>query len=630
MKKKAPNLKELVKQDPAPQQEVYILIGENVWEFYRSISADKNTNRMGEGWRLFVDIIKKDNPNRYNEEAIILDRHYYQTISNTEILPQRQKIASIVDTSGFFKIKNNEKGVIIRENQQILTDICVNLSKNTDVQTLTLRNNIGELQEDLSGYILRLREDSEMANISATPVQLDLDGETLKKLPPSEKAKLFYEWYNKPLAYHSQQQQIYIFSGKYWKVFDDNLLQREIKGFFDAYEASYYSADNLNKIRGCLNIDLLLFGETKNNLLAFNNGVLNKNTLEFLPHNRDYWLTGSNQCDYLTEDIPTPNFDKWLKFISNDSEEREKALLAGLYMILNNRNDWELTLELIGEPGGGKSVYLEIGKMLSGDGNHEAIDLEILQDDKARDIILNKTFLYSADQAKYIGDASILKKISSGENVTFNPKNKKSFSASVKSIIAICSNTLPIYKNDGGGMERRRVIFPFNKAIDENDRDVNLKTNLKAELGGIIRKLYRTFPEPNEAKKALFKQKNSQEALDLKRKNDHILEFIQEFELLPQVSTEGLIFGSSKNMPSTSTDLVFNRLYWIYLLFCEVQGRTDKQILKPSDLAEELKLAFKTAGFKHQFTTRILGKRANHTNVKLKNQQETKQKWQDS
>lgn len=507
MKIKAHNLRTLLKQDPAPQQEVFILMGEDVWGFYRENRKDRKTDGSGQGWRLFADIVKAGNPNRYQDAPILIDENNLGKIASLEILPQRQQVVSIVDTDGFFGVKRSENGITIRHNQQILTDICLNLAKNTAVNTLTLRNNTGELLEDLSGHVSRIRNDDELAKLSATPEQIELDGEMMKKLAPNERAEYFYKWYNKPLAFHSQHKEIYIFNGKCWKILDETLLFRAIRDFHQEYGANYYSVDRIKAIRDCLAVDLPLFGETKNNLLAFNNGVLNKNTLEFLPHSQDYWLTGFNQCDYLQMETPTPNFDKWLDFISYGDEARKRSFLAGLYMILNNRNDWELTLELIGEAGGGKSVYLEIGKLLSGDGNHCAMELEILKDDKARDVILNKTFLYSSDQSKYVGDASIVKQISSGEEITFNPKNKKSFNQRVQAIIAICSNTLPIYRNDGGGMDRRRVIFPFNRAVDEKDRDINLKQNIKSELGGIIRKLYDTFPNANEAKLALFNQK---------------------------------------------------------------------------------------------------------------------------
>lgn len=627
--KKIPNLRELSKQKTDPQSEIFLLIGKNVWSFYRKDPKDAKTNGQGEGWKLLADSIDHGNPSRYQAIPLILDERELNHIFTLELAPPQSQIMSLIDTDQFFKVKDNLQGVNIRENQEHLKNICLQIAKKTNIKTLLLRDDLGQLLEDLSSYIDRIRKDEAVISQTFKPEIIELDAEALEKETASKKAAYFYKWLNQPLSFHSQQKKIYQFGGKCWKEIDDNVLQRKIKDFFSEYEADYRSVDNLNRIIACLSVDLPLFAQTEPNLLAFNNGVLNKNTLEFLPHSKDYYLTGFNPCDYLETQTPTPNFDKWLDFISNNNEDRKKSLLAGLYMILNNRNDWELTLELIGEPGGGKSVYLEVGKMLSGEGNHEAITLEILNEDKARDIILNKTFLYSSDQSRYIGDASIFKKISSGEEITFNPKNKPSFNAPVKAILAICSNTLPIYKNDGGGMERRRVVFPFTRSVDENNRDPDLVKKMKSELGGIIRKIYDTFPQADEAKKALFRQKNSKEALELKRKNDHILEFIEEFELLPQVTTQGLVMGSNRGLPPFESQFIYDRLYWCYLLFCNTQGRNDKSILKPSDLMQELTQAFKTAGYKIRFATKTLGQRKLHTNVIFRDKSATIEKWRN-
>lgn len=212
--------------------------------------------------------------------------------------------------------------------------------------------------------------------------------------------------------------------------------------------------------------------------------------------------------------------------------------------------------------------------MLSGDANHVAIDLETLQrDSKTRDMLLNKTFLYAPDQGRYIGESSVLKAISGGDEILVNPKGKKTFSTRINAIIAICSNTLPIYKNDGGGMERRRVVFPFYKAIDDSARDDKLTEKIQAELGGIIRKLYDEFKDPEDAKQALKQQKASEEALRMKTENDHILEFIQEFELMSQPSNDCLILGSSRGVPAYESPLIFDCFYWCYLYYCYITGR---------------------------------------------------------
>ena len=627
--KKAPNLKNVLKENVPPEQEIYILIG-NPWEFYRLNPKDEKTNGQGLNWQLLADLRDHDNPNRYNESPVILDDNALDNLFNLAILPDGHEVASIIDTSDFFKVKSSENGITIRENQQVLTDLCNHLAKTSKVKFFALKNSTGELLEDLSGYVERIRQDVEFANLTISPEMIELDAETLKKLSAAEVAEYFYKWQKKPLAYHSEQGIIYGYNGIIWEVIGENELQRKVKAFYEEYNTKYKNVDMLNNVIKCLSVDLPLFKQTDAKLLAFKNGVLNKNTLEFMPYRKEYYLTGFNPCDYLETQTPTPNFDKWINFISNDSEERKKSLLAALYMILNNRYDWQLTLELIGEPGGGKSTFLQVAKMISGEGNYTAIDLELLKDEKARDIILNKTFLFSPDQARFIGDSSILKRISGGDEITFNPKNKKSFSSKVNAIIAICSNTLPIYKNDGGGMERRRVLFPFTRAVEEKDKDEHLVEKIQGELGGIIRKLYDEFSNPNDAKEALNRQRKSKEALEMKVKNDHVLEFIEELTLLEQASNKGLIFGSSRGMPANDSPQIYTRLYWAYLLFCDIHGRPEKSRLKPNDLKQELDIAFKTAGYKIRFQNRTLQGGYSYTNVQFKDKDSTMMKWGNS
>ena len=56
-------------------------------------------------------------------------------------------------------------------------------------------------------------------------------------------------------------------------------------------------------------------------------------------------------------------------------------------------------------------------------------------------------------------------------------------------------------------MERRRVLFPFTRAVEEKDKDEHLVEKIQGELGGIIRKLYDEFSNPNDAKEALNRQR---------------------------------------------------------------------------------------------------------------------------
>ena len=328
-RKSAPNLKEINKKGLPPQHEIFMLVGENVWNFYRSEPKNGKTNGQGLSWQRLADSTDSDNPERYTELPIVIDERELNKIQQWELLPNNHEVASLIDVSGFFALKSSENGINIRKNQVILTALCEHLAKSSQVKTLMLKDNLGQMLEDLSGYIQRIRNEETV--LISEPELVELDAESLKKLSASDKAEYFCKWFKKPLAYHPEQGMIYGYNGIIWQIISDNELQRQMKLFFEHYGAKYGSAATLKNMIDCLNIDVPIFEQTEPHLLAFKNGVLNKNTLAFLPHSQNYYLTGFNDCDYLDKKLPTPNFDKWINFISN-SLVRGKPLHIPLAM----------------------------------------------------------------------------------------------------------------------------------------------------------------------------------------------------------------------------------------------------------------------------------------------------------
>jgi putative DNA primase/helicase len=64
-----------------------------------------------------------------------------------------------------------------------------------------------------------------------------------------------------------------------------------------------------------------------------------------------------------------PNFWKWLRRSVADNDRKADRVLAALFMVLANRYDWQLFLEVTGPGGSGKSVMAEICTMLAGKAN---------------------------------------------------------------------------------------------------------------------------------------------------------------------------------------------------------------------------------------------------------------------
>ncbi|MCP5945644.1 DNA primase, partial [Klebsiella pneumoniae] len=61
-----------------------------------------------------------------------------------------------------------------------------------------------------------------------------------------------------------------------------------------------------------------------------------------------------------------PNFWKWLRRSVAENDRKADRVLAALFMVLANRYDWQLFLEITGEGGSGKSVFTHIATMLAG------------------------------------------------------------------------------------------------------------------------------------------------------------------------------------------------------------------------------------------------------------------------
>ncbi|MDE9591082.1 DNA primase, partial [Xenorhabdus bovienii] len=76
-----------------------------------------------------------------------------------------------------------------------------------------------------------------------------------------------------------------------------------------------------------------------------------------------------------------------------------------------------------------------------------------------------------------------------------------------------------------GGVSRRRVIFNFSEVIPENERDTLLRDKIAAELPVIIRHLLHRFADPQTARHLLAEQQKSEEALDIKRGTDPLVDF---------------------------------------------------------------------------------------------------------
>ena len=316
--------------------------------------------------------------------------------------------------------------------------------------------------------------------------------------------------------------------------------------------------------------------------------------------------------EYLNSAQNTPYFDKWLEFVSGGKESKKNAILAALYAVLTNRNDWQLFFEVTGDGGSGKSVFANIATLLAGEQNTESGRLIDLDEPRGRENFVGKTLLICPEQSRYGGDGGGLKSITGGDPVNIDPKHRTKFKAVIPAVVLIVNNEATRFTERSGGIERRRVIFHFDKVVPENERDPNIMDKIEREVGGIIYKLIHTFEQPETAKAALKEQQTSDEALEIKSESDHITEFCGYFYTTPQ--NDGLYIGNANQVNKSRT-----HLYPAYLAFAVASGITNTLTLR--NFSNSLKQGFAQHKNKFEFS-KVKGKYGYRSNVHFKNYEE--------
>ncbi|UDW84083.1 DNA primase [Pasteurella canis] len=438
------------------------------------------------------------------------------------------------------------------------------------------------------------------------------------RLADSERAEAFIKWYPNSLRINDISETIYQFTGKKWEAIEKKAVGRLVRDFFHKKGVMQYSKRKLQNMIELLEYELEPMGKHNPDHLAFANGVLNKKTGEFYSHNEEYFLTSFIDIEYSEKTNPTPHFNKWLDWVSDSDPVKRERILAGLYMILTNRYEWQLFIEITGVGGSGKSIFNFLAKMLSGEDNAAAISLKELENPVIRCKLIDKTLFYSSDQEFYNGDGAELRAITGGDTITFNPKYKPAFDAVISAIFMMTNNKAIVFKENNGGIRRRRVIYHFDKTIPDEQLDPLLKDKLQSEASSIVRLILDTFPEPMKANGLLKEQRQSMEALEIKEETDHILAFSKYFEA--RELADGLTIGNTKQTQSYRT-----AIYPAYLYYCDCLN-----IAKPLGRRSFLKAfeqALKERGSKHPYKTRLKDG-VNITNIYFTNVVEALSHWQ--
>ncbi|EIP2446509.1 DNA primase, partial [Escherichia coli] len=165
-----------------------------------------------------------------------------------------------------------------------------------------------------------------------------------------------------------------------------------------------------------------------------------------------------------------PNFHKWLEHAAGKDPRKMMRICAALYMIMANRYDWQMFIEATGDGGSGKSTFTHIASLLAGKQNTVSAEMTSLDDAGGRAQVVGSRLIVLADQPKYTGEGTGIKKITGGDPVEINPKYEKRFTAVIRAVVLATNNNPMIFTERAGGVARRRVIFRFDNIVSEAEK----------------------------------------------------------------------------------------------------------------------------------------------------------------
>ncbi|HGF1968091.1 TPA: DNA primase family protein [Escherichia coli] len=454
----------------------------------------------------------------------------------------------------------------------------------------------GQKVENWREYLARERQNLSDGLVIELPVKQKAQ---LSQMADSERAQLLADRFD-GVCVHPESEIVHVWRGGVWCPVSTMELSREMVAIYSEHRATF-SKRVINNAVEALKVIAEPMGEPSGDLLPFANGALDLKTGEFSPHTPENWITTHNGIEY-TPPAPgenirdnAPNFHKWLEHAAGKDPRKMMRICAALYMIMANRYDWQMFIEASGDGGSGKSTFTHIASLLAGKQNTVSAEMTSLDDAGGRAQVVGSRLIVLADQPKYTGEGTGIKKITGGDPVEINPKYEKRFTAVIRAVVLATNNNPMIFTERAGGVARRRVIFRFDNIVSEAEKDRELPEKIAAEIPVIIRRLLANFTDPEKARALLLEQRDGDEALAIKQQTDPVIEFCQFLNFLEEA--RGLMMGGGGDSVKYTTR---NSLYRVYLAFMAYAGRSKP--LNVAEFSKAMKPAAKVYG--HEYITR--------------------------
>ena len=209
--------------------------------------------------------------------------------------------------------------------------------------------------------------------------------------------------------------------------------------------------------------------------IAFRNGLLNIETMEFSPLTPDFYVTNMIPHDY-NPDAYYWTTDDMLERLACGDKNIRALIEECVGYCFYKRNELSKAFFIMGEKGNGKSTFITFLEYVLGKDNYTNFGLEKIGDrfnTGELDGAMANLGDDIADNYMSGEQVAVFKKIVSGNRMMGEKKGKDPFQFEPYVKLIFSANDIPRIKDRSGAVLRRMVIIPFRAVFEEKSDDYN-------------------------------------------------------------------------------------------------------------------------------------------------------------
>lgn len=408
-------------------------------------------------------------------------------------------------------------------------------------------------------------------------VVINAEGKMGKPIPNYSDLRRFFERSN---SYVAHSKLCFTWNGKHYSPYENSLLEFFAQQNFNPYAHTGMTSEFKNLVLRTNVVNPASWSETTKRKINFQNGVLDLETMDFLPHSKDIGFRYVLPYDY-DPTAKAPRFLQFMQEIMQCDQERIDILMEfGGYALSGDDCKGAKALFLTGEGSNGKSTFVKVLKALAGKPNYQTISLKDFSNMERRHALDGALFNIAEETPDRVADSNDFKNLVDGGELKVRKLFSDDYTIENRAKLIFTCNTLPASYDHTMGYRRRLLLIPFDACFTGVTDDKDLDKKLYSELAGIFNLLLAGYQRFVSNGKKFTDSKVAQQTLD---------EYDQDNDPIKDWMADRLTFLPPTDSRFAAHRIEFSDLYRNYVTFCE---ETHRPIMARAWLGRRLRFVF--------------------------------------